>query len=114
MASIFMKLALGIRADDGLQAIGLHVPVATQDFSRGKVNISDSDVSFRTQLWTHCLIAHGRVCSLKGIAGECLEDFCSVMGCVHPSVEISSKTDTLHYDNPCPEPLHLSQTWSMI
>ena len=49
-------------------SIGLHMPTHFQSFAKGKISLTESEISQRANLWAHCLIAHGRVCSLKGIA----------------------------------------------
>ena len=48
--------------------IGLHVPLSSQEFSKAKILLTDAEINQRTELWTHCLIAHGRICCMKGIA----------------------------------------------
>lgn len=48
--------------------IGLHMPTQFQSFAKGKVSLTEPEISYRANLWAHCLIVHGRMCSLKGIA----------------------------------------------
>ena len=47
---------------------GFHNPVSTQEYFKNKITLTEADLNIRAELWTQCLISHGRVCSMKGIA----------------------------------------------
>lgn len=63
-----MSFSLAGTAIHIAMTIGLHVPLSTQEFFRKKISLTEADINERAELWTHCLIAHGRVCCMKGIA----------------------------------------------
>ncbi|KAF2423645.1 hypothetical protein EJ08DRAFT_441801 [Tothia fuscella] len=46
--------------------IGLHIPTSSQDFSRVKINLSDSEIAKRAELWGYCVLTYQRSCSFKG------------------------------------------------
>lgn len=45
---------------------GLHHPVATQDFARVKIKLTETEIQRRAELWAYCVIAYQRLCSLMG------------------------------------------------
>lgn len=45
---------------------GLHVPVATQDFGRVKIKLTEPEIQRRAELWAYCVIVYQRLCSLMG------------------------------------------------
>jgi hypothetical protein len=40
--------------------IGLHIPAASQDFSRVKVKLTQEDITNRCELWAYCVLAYQR------------------------------------------------------
>jgi hypothetical protein len=46
--------------------IGLHIPTSSQDFSRVKVNLTETQIVRRAELWGYCIVTYQRCCSFKG------------------------------------------------
>jgi hypothetical protein len=46
--------------------IGLHIPTSAQDFSRVKVNLNETQIIKRAELWGYCILTYQRACSFKG------------------------------------------------
>jgi Fungal specific transcription factor domain len=46
--------------------IGLHIPTSSQDFSRVKVNLTETQIIKRAELWGYCIVTYQRSCSFKG------------------------------------------------
>jgi hypothetical protein len=46
--------------------IGLHIPTSSQDFSRVKVNLTETQIVRRAELWGYCIVTYQRSCSFKG------------------------------------------------
>ena len=46
--------------------LGLHHPVATQDFARVRIKLTEAEVYRRAELWAWCVIVYQRLCSLMG------------------------------------------------
>jgi hypothetical protein len=46
--------------------IGLHIPTSSQDFSRVKVDLTETQIIKRAELWGYCIVTYQRSCSFKG------------------------------------------------
>jgi hypothetical protein len=46
--------------------IGLHIPTSSQDFSKVKVNLTETQIVKRAELWGYCIVTYQRSCSFKG------------------------------------------------
>lgn len=46
--------------------IGLHIPTSSQDFSKVRVNLTETQIVRRAELWGYCIITYQRCCSFKG------------------------------------------------
>jgi hypothetical protein len=46
--------------------IGLHIPTSSQDFSRVKVNLTETQIVRRAELWGYCIVTYQKSCSFKG------------------------------------------------
>lgn len=54
--------------------LGLHVPVATQDFARVRINLTDAEIQRRAELWAFVLIVYQRLVSVTGQTPFILSD----------------------------------------
>ncbi|KAF2461481.1 Zn(II)2Cys6 transcription factor [Lineolata rhizophorae] len=57
MAGAMIHTAMGL---------GLHSPLSSQDFSRVKIKLSESDINAQTELWAYCVITYQKVCAFTG------------------------------------------------
>lgn len=54
--------------------LGLHVPVATQDFARTRINLTEAEIERRAELWGFVLVVYQRLLSLLGQTPFILSD----------------------------------------
>ncbi|KAJ9605015.1 hypothetical protein H2200_010404 [Cladophialophora chaetospira] len=46
--------------------LGLHLPVASQEFSRHRVKLTEDDLKLRAETWGYCALIYQRFCWFKG------------------------------------------------
>ncbi|KIX07004.1 uncharacterized protein Z518_04980 [Rhinocladiella mackenziei CBS 650.93] len=47
--------------------IGLHLPVASQEFCKVRIRLTDDEVHKRAETWGHCMLLYQRSCLIKGL-----------------------------------------------